>query len=55
MYIREEIMEKHLQYFKENILEEIREGVYSKAYDYIYQINKNYPDDTAITSSIRYW
>lgn len=42
-------MEKHLQYFRDGILEEIRNGVNSKAYDYMYAINKDHQDDIAIS------
>ena len=42
-------MEQHLQYFKKNILEEIHNGIEMKAYDFMYNINREYLGDVAMS------
>ena len=39
----------HLQYYKNNAFEEVHSGIYTKAYDFIYEANKDYPEDISMT------
>lgn len=42
-------MEQHLKYFKKNVLEEIHNGIEMKAYDFMYDINRDHLDDISMS------